>query len=1046
VPQTPRRPNSAGRGGTGRAAPRFLASVILVASLVLLATFVMGLGGLKVPDRPTSTGLSPPTPPIDWSRLSSAASHPSGGGVGTVIETLDLVTNQLLPGNQAPAVLSSAQMVLYDSANGNLYLRAADGASIGVVNASTDTVLTSLTVGDAGSAYVPNVPTMALDTTTGDLYEVNPTAETIGVVSTATDRVTAEIHVGASPGGIVFDPANGNLYTSNWANDNVSVVSGSTGTLVKSIAVGGEPGAILYDANDSKVYVSNFNTGNVSVISTATESVVANPVTGTSSSEPLALALNTRNDLVNVVNSLTDNVSVINGTTFAVQTVAVGSIPSSATYVPGTDTLLVANGASNNVTVLQQPGENAVASIGIGHDAQGAAYDPVNGFVYTANYGSNNVSILDPATNSWKAAVTTTSYPETLAVDTSTGNVFVANEGTYDIDANLTVISGSSSRSTDSIRLNAYPTSLRAEPNGELVSTDYGGQGADLISTASTLRTAFAPTAPQPDDSAYDPVTGDTYIACEPSGAVTVATATGAVVTTVGLGFGSYGVAYDPEDGEVYVSNFYSGNVTLINGTTHAVDGVITTKPFDSLGAEIYDPASSSVYIADYSAHNVTVVRGNVTAGSIQVGTDPSSFAYDSGNDTIFVANYGSGNLSVINATTNRVAGQLSGYFPEYLAFDPTSNALYLATAENGQVTAYNASTYAELGSPVDINDSVRGGGIAYSATSGDIYVSNEYYGTIAVLSALNVSTYPVTFRESGLPTSTPWSVTLDGVTNGSSTASIGFVEPAGSYSYTVGIVTGFTASPSGGPVTVATSSQTIDITFTATLPHGKYFVDFGERGLPSATEWTVTLAGASLQSLTPFINFSEPNGNYSFSVGSVQGYSASPGSGPVNVSGMNRSVSIVFMAVGGPFSVSLAADPASLTLRNTTVLTSTVVGGTSPYTFVYTGLPTGCLTGNTAQLSCEPTGTGSFQVTVSVTDHEGRTAEANATVTVRAPGTGTSTNSGSTLPWNWILFGVALLVLVVLALLLLARRRRGAHVPAGSGSAPDVPPAAGPP
>jgi len=963
-----------------------------------------------------------------------------------VIDTLDLVANRLLPGNQQPAVQASPQMVLYDSKNGNLYIRGSGGLSISVVNASTETALTSLTVGYAASAYLPNVPTMALDTANGNLYEANTEAESLGVVSTTTNLLTASINLGAAPGGIVFDPANGNLYTSNWGNNNVSVISGSSNTVVASIPVGGEPGAILYDPNDSEVYVSNFNSGNVSVIDTSTETVVQNPVTGLRSAEPLALTLNTKDDLVNVVNAISGNISVINGVTYAVQSVPVGAAPSSATYDPSKDTLLVANGGSNNVTVLQQPGNTVVGNIPIGHGAQGAVYDPVNGYVYTANYGSNNVSILDPSTNTWKGAVTTTNFPEALAVDIHTGNVFVANEGTASSDTNLTVISGSTSLSVASVRLAVDPTSLDVASNGNLYATDNAGLGADILSAATNLRTGFASSAPRPDDTAYDPATGELYIASEPSGAVTVVTGTGTLVTTIGLGFGSFGVAYDPANSEIYVSNYYSGNITLINGATHAIDKVITAKPFDSLGAEIYDPASSSIYVADYSAHNVTVVNRTSTNGSIQVGTEPTSFAYDPENDSIFVANYGSGNISVINATTNRVVGHVSGYFPQYLAYDSGTNSVYMVSSENGQVNAYNATTYALLGSPLNINDSIRSGGVAYSPSSGDIYVSNEFTSSISILSSVTVTTYPVTFIESGLTPSTTWGVTLNGAPNSSATTHIGFTEPNGNYPFTVGSVAGYVANATSGEVAVAGSPATVYIAFTAQSSPTSYPVTFNETGLPTGTQWAISLtpsiSGNSPATAPASIVFNAPNASYTFTVGAVNGYSASPSSSSVVVAGHPVYQTIAFSVGTSLLSATLTADPANLSLGASTTLTTSTAGGTAPYSYVYTGLPMGCVTSSTVDLSCTPSVSGTFTVTVNVTDHAGAHALAHATLRVSSP-PGTAGTSGLT-AWEWaIIAGLVLLAFLLLLFFLLGRRKRAEPEPVvkAESSGPSPPP-----
>ncbi|MGA8664417.1 MAG: hypothetical protein WB809_05045 [Thermoplasmata archaeon] len=1017
--------------------------VLLLLVSMVLAAVIAGTGSTL----PGATGTSRVAVHNGLSSLRTAgAAAPAAGGVGSVIDTLDLVANHLLPGNQQPAVQGTPQMVLYDAANGNLYIRGDDGQTVSVVNASLETALTSFSVGYAGSAYVPNIPTMALDTTTGFLYAASSSGEVVNVIDTTTNLVTGSIALGAAPGGIVFDPASGNFYTSNWGNNNVSIISGSTDKVVASIPVGSEPGAILYDPNDSEVYVSNFNSGNVSVIDTSNETVVASPNTGLRTAEPVALTLNTKDDLVNVVNSVTDNISVIDGSTHAVTTVPVGSVPTSATYDPATDSVLVANGASNSVTVIQQPGESVVASIGIGHGAEGAAYDPSSGYVYTANEGSNNVSIVDPATNKWVGAVTTTNFPEEIAVDSDTGNVYVANLGTGTSDSNLTVISGATSLSIASVGLVVNPTSIVATPNGHLYVTDYAGSGAYLVSDSTNLETGFASAAPEPDSSAYDPTTGNLYIVSEPTGAVTVVSASGAPVTTINLGFGSYGAAYDPTNGLVYISNYYSGNVTLIYGSNNTVDKVIEVQAFDSLGAEIFDPASSSVYVADYSDHNVTVISGLATNGSIQVGTDPTSFAYDPLNDTIFVANYGTANISVVDASSNQLAGSFSAYFPQYLAYDAQSNSLYMVTSENGEVAAYNATSYASLGTPLVIQSSVRAGGIAYSSASGDIYVSNEYDSSISILSSVAVTFYSVWFNETGLPASQNWAVNLQGTPGSSSTSSILFSEQNGSYSFTVGAVTGYTPNTTSGTVFVHGGPVTVSIHFLAGHGPTDYPITFNETGLPAGTMWSVSLtpteSGNSPATAPTSIVFNAPNGTYTFTVGTVTGYSASPSSSSVVVAGLPAYQPITFSAGVSPLSASLTADPANLTLGESTALTTSTTGGTAPYSYVYTGLPAGCATSSVIALSCTPSVTGTFTITVNVTDHAGAHALAHATLRVSsAPGT--SGTSGLT-TWEWgLIAGLVVLAFLLLLFFLLYRRRRKEPEPnAGApGSGPPPPP-----
>ena len=75
---------------------------------------------------------------------------------------------------------------------------------------------------------------------------------------------------------------------------------------------------------------------------------------------------------------------------------------------------------------------------------------------------------------------------------------------------------------------------------------------------------------------------------------------------------------------------------------------------------------------------------------------------------------------------------------------------------------------------------------------------------------------YSVTFTESGLPSGTSWYVTLNGVTQTSSSNTITFSEYDGSYSYTIGPVSGYSDSPSSGSVDVSGGSRSITIEYTS--------------------------------------------------------------------------------------------------------------------------------------------------------------------------------------------------------------------------------------
>ena len=80
---------------------------------------------------------------------------------------------------------------------------------------------------------------------------------------------------------------------------------------------------------------------------------------------------------------------------------------------------------------------------------------------------------------------------------------------------------------------------------------------------------------------------------------------------------------------------------------------------------------------------------------------------------------------------------------------------------------------------------------------------------------------YAVTFTESGLTTGTSWSVTVKGVTLSSTTGSIGFQLPNGTYGFKVGAVSGYTFTVSSHSAKVVGGPVTVTVTFRPKAAHG---------------------------------------------------------------------------------------------------------------------------------------------------------------------------------------------------------------------------------
>jgi hypothetical protein len=213
-----------------------------------------------------------------------------------------------------------------------------------------------------------------------------------------------------------------------------------------------------------------------------------------------------------------------------------------------------------------------------------------------------------------------------------------------------------------------------------------------------------------------------------------------------------------------------------------------------------------------------------------------------------------------------------------------------------------------------------------------------------------------VSFSESGLPAGTSWSINLDGINESATAPSlISFPEVNGATtfgSFTVGLVPGYQPAYTSGGLMESGTSFTIAIPFTQVT----YPVNFTESGLPAGTTWSITIGANTVTSTQPWLIMDEPNGTWTYTVGSVAGYS-STGSGLVTVSAGPTAVSVTYAQImralyfnetglpsGTSWSVTIGAS--TLTTTGTSIafslpegyLYTYTLGGVPGYTTTWTG------------------------------------------------------------------------------------------------------------
>jgi hypothetical protein len=345
----------------------------------------------------------------------------------------------------------------------------------------------------------------------------------------------------------------------------------------------------------------------------------------------------------------------------------------------------------------------------------------------------------------------------------------------------------------------------------------------------------------------------------------------------------------------------YAWNVTAIAGYSAAPpNGVLpvngTNPPRQNI---VFTPLTPGSYTVTFEETGLTTGTGwSVTLnGTLQAGVASNSIVFIVQNGTLSfnvtpVAGYqdtpATGSVPV---NGQNMVEQIT-FFKGQPRYTVTFTESGLAAGTNWSVV-FNGTAVGYSTTPNIVFQSFMNGTYPFDVASIGRETPSLAAGEVTVTGAnavqdvtftLEPVAYSVVFNPLGLPVTETWAVTLGTTEKSSTGGQIIFSEANGSYTYTVGSVSGYTASPSSGPVTVNGSAVQQNITFTAAIP--VYGVTFQASGLPANATWTVVLGGTTHSDTSAAISFEEPNGTYSFTITAPSGYTASPSSGSVIVSG----------------------------------------------------------------------------------------------------------------------------------------------------------------
>jgi DNA-binding beta-propeller fold protein YncE len=638
--------------------------------------------------------------------------------------------------------------------------------------------------------------------------------------------------------------------------------------------------------------------------------------------------------------------------------------------------LYVAGFGSDNVTVISDKTNTVLTDLWAQPDPLFTAYDPKNGYVYVENHQVSSVTVLHGTSN--VANVTTGANPRSALYDPANGYVYVANEGA----SNVTVLRGTAS--VANLSVGSLPTNVTYDPlTQDIYVCNSGGNTVAVFHNITFL--ANLTVGSQPASAIYDPANGYVYVPNVGSDNVSVlrgTTVLGNVSAGSAPGFG----AYDPANEEVYVANAGSANVTVIQGRS-----VVANVPTGN-GSQFvaYDPANSEVFVSNVAVGTVSVINGTNEVATVSVGDLPQMLTYDAANKGLYLPDEGAGNVSELGTpdgsfpvsftemglptpsnfsvqigatlfsppTPTMVVPEPNGTYgyavtpvPGYYAVNGTGNVTVDGESANVTVTFEPTYlvTFRESGLPSRTGWNVTVGPTKVGSTSDNLTFEEpngsftysvgfvpgyrppsqtgrfSVTGTPTTVSlAFGVTAYPVTFNELGLPVDTPWQVTLAGQTKASAFDQIVLSAPNGTYPYSISAGPGYFTSNATGRLTVLSTGPFVNRTFVLAYP-----VVFHEFGLPTGTNWSVSIGSETNYSTAALIVLNQPNGTHTYVLGPVPGYSTAP-TGLVTVDGASRSVRVNFtvavyavvfaehgLPAGTPWGILFDGSPGSSTTKS---------------------------------------------------------------------------------------------------------------------------------
>jgi len=288
-------------------------------------------------------------------------------------------------------------------------------------------------------------------------YVSNISGNNVAVIDTIAHTKVATISVSGYPSGLAVTPDGLSVYVACQNNGTVAVLSTVTNTVATTIPVGTTPIQLAITPNGAQVYVVVRGMNQVAVIDTVSRTVIGTVTVGT---RPAAVTFSPDGSKAYVANNADGTVSVINTASRTVTNTFAANAGASGVAVLPNGNVYVSNQSANTVTVHDSNG-NLLTTLGGFTSPNWATAAPNGSRVLVTNGNSHSVGVIDTSSNTLMATIQVGNIPTSVAVSSDSTRAYVANE--YSFTLSQIDVTNNTVMNTQS-NIGAYPFGVAIAP------------------------------------------------------------------------------------------------------------------------------------------------------------------------------------------------------------------------------------------------------------------------------------------------------------------------------------------------------------------------------------------------------------------------------------------------------------------------------------------------------------------------------------------------------------------------------------------------------